>query len=398
MDLSQWMAEHPWSWVVFSLLMVLMAPFMWSAVEILRRGEEFIRIIWRNYAVLGVATVAYFLVGQRVMYDGPILGFGSNDAGLDSLGPYYTWEFAVIDFLSQVGILGTCVVMASSAVWASFGLVSTLSFSALVAALVYPVLGHGIWAEEGWLTAMGFRDMGGGILCFGLAAGLVLGVALGRVGSQKCAPSRKELDRPTWLLALAAVAVVVWCLPWWGGFGASLGFVSVVIFCTVALPMAAALVTEFLCGREIRLRTAIHGALAGMAMAASGATMIFGEFLWMSLSAILSAVLFVIAREAFRSWSFEDPVDIVATFLPASILGSFLVGFETEAAGAYYEGDIFPDLAEAPASAVTQLLGSGVGIGLGIVAGWVFSFFLGRAIHQWRAATNKAPKEEPAAP
>ncbi len=398
MGLPAWLSENIWVGVAFSLLMVLVVPFMWSAVEILRRGEEFIRIIWRNYAVLGVASVAYFLVGQHVMYGEPLIGFGATNSEYDVFGDYYTLEFALIDFLSQLGMLAICVVIASSVVWAMFGLASTLSFAALVSAFVYPVLGRAIWADSGWLSDLGFRDMAGGILCFGLAAGLALGLALGGVGRAKCAPERKKLDRPLWLLVLATIAVVFWCVPWWGGFGFSLGFVLVITFCTVVLPALAAVVVEFFFGKEIMLRTPVHGALASQAAAASGAMLMFTGEIWVALFASLSAALFVVVREAFESWSLEDPVDVVATLLPGSVLGSVLVGFDAEAPDPYFNMDLVTDGPMEPASMGAQLTGSSIGVGLGIVAGWAFSFFVGRAILQWRARPNKAPKEAPPVP
>jgi Amt family ammonium transporter len=99
-----------------------------------------------------------------------------------------------------------------------------LTFSAMVSGIIYPVFGHWVWNENGWLKKLGFIDFAGSTAVHSvggwcaLAGIIVLGPRLGRYSRQG-----ESREIPGHNLTLVVLGAFILWVGWFGFNGGSIG-------------------------------------------------------------------------------------------------------------------------------------------------------------------------------
>eukprot|EP01135_Chromosphaera_perkinsii_P001539 Nk52_evm9s207 gene=Nk52_evmTU9s207 len=289
-----------------------------------------------------VAAVTFWAIGYAFLRGhGPFIG--TEDFFLIDFDSsmYAHWFFQFVFASTAATIVNGA--MAERTVFGAY-----LMYSFLLTGFIYPVVGHWVWCEEGWLAVRGYHDYAGSsvVHATGGAAGLIGAYMLGpRIGRFDAHGRPQDMPgHSTVLSCLGGLILWVGFYAFNGGSeqGISGGNYSsdtvglVITNTTIAGAFSALTVMTWK-----RLRTgkyslipSINGALCGMVAICSGCNVIQP---WASL------VIGFLAGLTYIGWSYgvlrchvDDPLDAVAVHLGGGILGVLATPFFHTNEGMFY--------------------------------------------------------------
>ncbi|KMY68142.1 ammonium transporter [Desulfocarbo indianensis] len=202
-------------WVLLAAYLVFFMQPGFAMLEAgLTRAKNACNILAKNFMDFSVASLVYFLVGYAFMFgDGNsfigLKGFGLMGLEDGSLPVWASWMF-------QAVFCGTAATIVSGGMAERTKFTSYLVFTAVLTAIVYPIIGHWTWGG-GWLSEMGFFDFAGSTIVHGtggwvaLVGTLFLGPRLGKYSVDGKANVLAGHSLP-----LAALGVFIL---WFGWFG-----------------------------------------------------------------------------------------------------------------------------------------------------------------------------------
>lgn len=188
---------------MFVLVAAALVFFMQAGFALLElgcvRARNCLNVVMKNVVDFCVAMICFLLIGFSLMFGKSIQGLIGGEvtwlSSFDHTSPLWTfWIF-------QAVFVSTAATIISGAVAERTKFIGYLGYSVLVAAVIYPVLGHWAWAGlasgieegfgggQGWLEARGFVDFAGSTVVHGvggacaLAGVLVVGARRGRFTS-----------------------------------------------------------------------------------------------------------------------------------------------------------------------------------------------------------------------
>jgi Amt family ammonium transporter len=254
-------------------------------------------------------------------------------------------------WLFQAVFAGTAATIVSGAMAERMRFVAYLTYSFLLTAFIYPVVGHWVWGG-GWLAGLGFHDFAGSTVVHALggAAALVgawlLGARIGRFNKDGSPNAIAGHNLP-----LVTVGVFILWFGWFGfNAGSTLGFgepdvVARVAMNTTLAPAAAAIaamVTAWSRVSKPDLTVALNGSLAGLvaitapcAVVGSGASIFIG---------VIAGVLVVYGITWLNAIHIDDPVGSIPVHGICGVWGTLAVGVFGQAAlgsptdGLFYGG------------------------------------------------------------
>ena len=230
-------------------------------------------------------------------------------------------------------------------------------FSLLLTAIAYPIVGHWIVTENGWLNAIGFHDYAGSTMVHSVGgwAALVGAVVLGaRTG--KYADDGRVFPMPGHNMGMATLGCFILWIGWFGFNGgselAANEAVPYIILTTnlagVCGALTATLVT-WLKDDQPDLSMIINGLLAGFVAITANAYVV--DYFGAIIIGIVAGGLVVLAIAIFENLKIDDPVGAVAVHLVCGIWGTLAVGLfanprnilqqgqENAIAGLFYDGN-----------------------------------------------------------
>ena len=200
-------------------ILVCMMQAGFTAVEAgMVRSKNSINVAFNNLSDFYISCMLFTLVGFGVM-------FGSSAGGLIGIEPGLACNAPsgglLAFFFFQRVFCGTATTIVSGAVAERMRFSSYCITAVIMSALIYPIVGHWVWASAfqgkstGWLRQLGFIHSAGSTVVHSLggwvslAAVLIIGPRLGRFG---------ENGRPIDGHDLTIAALGVYLL-WFGWFG-----------------------------------------------------------------------------------------------------------------------------------------------------------------------------------
>lgn len=170
-------------WIVVCAFLVFMMQFGFSLIETgLVRSKNTINVAMKNLIDTVFSIIFFWLIGFGIMF------------GTDSFGLYGTDKFLIDGkdlninafFFFQAMFAATAITIVSGAVAERIKFNGYIVVAILVSTFIYPIFGHWVWNENGWLNQMGFIDFAGSTVVhsigawIGLAGAIVLGPRLGK--------------------------------------------------------------------------------------------------------------------------------------------------------------------------------------------------------------------------
>ena len=305
-------------------------------------------ICLKNIGLYSIAGLAYYLLGYNLMYVdvGGVIGsfkllYGPSADEL--LGGDASATAAVVesgyavmsDWFFQMVFVATAASIVSGALAERVKMWSFFAFTAILTAIIYPVVGAWTWGE-GWLYQMGFKDFAGSTIVHGtggwaaLAGVLVVGPRLGKFrkdGSVHATPPSN--------VVLVTLGVFILWLGWFGfnggsqlALGSALDAVAMSnVMVNTNLAAAAGVITALACSRWLLGRTdmfaALNGAIAGLVSITAGPDIT--QHLWSVIIGAVGGFLCTLGIKTLEKMKIDDVVGAVPAHLVCGIWGTLAV-------------------------------------------------------------------------
>ncbi len=307
-------------------------------------------ICLKNIGLYSIAGLAYYLLGYNLMYVdvGGFIGtfkllYGPSADELALLGGDAAATAAVVDsgyavmsdWFFQMVFVATAASIVSGALAERVKMWSFFVFTAILTAIIYPIVGAWTWGG-GWLSGMGFQDFAGSTIVHGtggwaaLAGVLVVGPRLGKFrkdGSVRPTPPSN--------VVLVTLGVFILWLGWFGfnggsqlALGSALDAVAMSnVMVNTNLAAAAGVITALACSRWLLGRTdmfaALNGAIAGLVSITAGPDIT--QHLWSVIIGAVGGFLCTLGIKTLEKMKIDDVVGAVPAHLICGVWGTLAV-------------------------------------------------------------------------
>ena len=304
-------------------------------------------ICLKNIGVYAIAGLTYYFIGYGLMYVdvsgfvGSIdLFYGPSDDEIALLGGDEGALAAVVengyavtsDWFFQMVFVATTASIVSGALAERVNMWAFFVFTALLTAIIYPIIGSWHWGG-GWLAERGFMDFAGSTMVHStggwaaLAGALVVGPRWGKFRKDGTVKSTPPSNVP-----VVTLGVFILWLGWFGFNGGSQlaldGAVNVVamsnILVNTNLAAAAGVVTALLVSRPILGRldlfAGLNGAIAGLVAITAGPDIVDAR--WAVFIGAVGALLCTLAVKFLEQRRIDDVVGAVPAHLFAGVWGT----------------------------------------------------------------------------
>ena len=304
-------------------------------------------ICLKNIGVYAIAGLTYYFIGYGLMYVdvsgfiGSIdLFYGPSDDEIALLGGDEGALAAVVengyavtsDWFFQMVFVATTASIVSGALAERVNMWAFFVFTALLTAIIYPIIGSWHWGG-GWLAERGFMDFAGSTMVHStggwaaLAGALVVGPRWGKFRKDGTVKSTPPSNVP-----VVTLGVFILWLGWFGFNGGSQlaldGAVNVVamsnILVNTNLAAAAGVVTALLVSRPILGRldlfAGLNGAIAGLVAITAGPDIVDAR--WAVFIGAVGAILCTLAVKFLEQRRIDDVVGAVPAHLFAGVWGT----------------------------------------------------------------------------
>ncbi len=338
---------------VWVLLCAAMVFFMEGGFAFLEAGfisaKNSINIVMKVFTDCTVGMLSFWAVGFALMFGADKMGlFGSTGFFIGGDLSHLTFRIPVYAFwLFQAAFAIAMASIVSGAVAERMKFGPYIIYTALAAAVIYPLGGHWVWGTGGWLAKLGMLDFAGSsvIHAAGGWSSLAAVMVLGARRSKYNADGTINFLPPHNLHLAFLGSFILWF--GWTGFnaGSSLSGLDTNI-ARIALNtnlaaacggMVATLYTMFKFGKADP-SMAINGALAGLAAVTAGCAFVTPPFA--VLIGAVSGVLVVVAVSFFDRLKADDPVGAIAVHGVNGTWGIIAVGLFAEHGGLFMGGGL----------------------------------------------------------
>lgn len=339
------------TWVLVCTVLVFFMQAGFCMIEAgMTRMKSSGNILLKNVIDMCIAVPIFCLVGFGFMYGNQNGFFGGfdlfTDNSYDSIIPNNIPYCVFFIFQAMFCCTATTIVSGAMAERTKFS--AYCLYSIVMALLVYPITGHWIWGENGWLNDLGFHDLAGSTAvhtvggCTALLGTIFLGPRIGKY--DKKGKSRALLGSN---MTIAALGVFILWFCWYGFNGGSLlgidgittaadgtdmwlgtlvGNVFVNTTLAAAFSTLTALLFTWFRYRKPDISMTLNAALGGLVIITAGADCIS------PLSAMAEGIIAGFAVVLFTEFidkecHIDDPVGAIGVHLINGILGCILVGF-----------------------------------------------------------------------
>ncbi len=314
-------------WIVIASALVIFMQAGFAALEAgLTRAKNSINVAAKNATDLIVSVLVFWMIGYGIM-------FGASQGGFLGWSNFFFSSednYTVALVLFQATFAGTAVTIVSGAVAERMVFSSYAVMALIVTALVYPVSGHWIWSEDGWLAQQGMMDFAGSTVVhsvgawIGLAGAWLLGPRLGRF-DEKGKPNKIHGHS----LVLSVVGAVVLLFGWFGFNGGSVlavdASIALIILNTVLAAAAGGVacfaVSQLHRGGIISVEKLLNGIVGGLVAITACAP-------WVSpmsavvIGLIAGVIVYVSEEVVLYVFKVDDPVNVISAHGTAGVWGT----------------------------------------------------------------------------
>ncbi len=332
-------------WLIVAGALVFFMQAGFALVEAgFAQSKNTVNILTKNFMDFCIAGLAYFFFGYAIMYGADIAGFIGSD-GFLLLGDYYD-VFQARDWFFQMVFAATAATIVSGAMSERTRITAYLAYSFLITAIIYPISGHWVWSENGWLAQMGFHDFAGSGVVHAVG-GLVALVGAKMVGPRlgKFGQDGTVKEFPPHSVPFIVLGGLILFLGWFGFNGGSTLSgtdlrVSVVVTNTLLAGVTGAVVAMyagFVRTGKVNVLAAVNGSLAGLVGITAPAAVV-APWAAVIIGGLAGAVLLWGERFVERTLKVDDPVGAVAVHGICGLYGVLMVGVFADGAYAGVSG------------------------------------------------------------
>jgi len=331
-------------WILICAILVLMMQAGFLCIEAgATRNKNNINTALKNICDFGICMLIFWAFGYGVMY------------GLSAYGVAGSSEFLFISttaetgawFIYQAAFCGAAITIVSGAVAERLKFSMYLLIAVVGAMFVYPLIGHWVWNEGGWLATYGFIDFAGSTVVHSLGGTIALAgvIILGpRTGRFRKDGTIREFNGSN--VPLSLLGTLLLFFGWFGFNGGSAGAFNENVPLTLIntlLGGAAGLVTTIVLCYVIHQRPLVfkimNGLLGGLvSITASCHSVTAFEAI---LIGSMGGVVVLFAERLLERFYLDDAVGAIPVHLAAGVWGTLAVGIfgDAEVLGTGLDGD-----------------------------------------------------------
>lgn len=338
-------------WIILCAALVLFMEAGFAFLEAgFIRAKNSLNIVMKVFTDTTVGMLGYFSIGFGLMY-------GMNFFGIIGISGFFLYgNLDHIDlrvpipafFVFQAAFAMVVASIISGAVAERMKYSSYIVFTFICTAFMYPISGHWIWGDGGWLGNLGMLDFAGSAAVHAvggfaaLAAVFVLGPRTGKYNSDGSANVL-----PAHNMHLAFLGTFILWLGWFGfnpgstlsGLDLGIGHIAL----TTNLAAAAGGTTGILFTMRRYGKAdpsmAANGALAGLVSITAGCA--FVSPISALFMGAVGGILVVLAVEFFDKIKADDPVGAIAVHGVGGVWGIIAVGLFATEGGLFYGGGAY---------------------------------------------------------
>ena len=330
---------------LFLLVCGVLVMFMAAGFAMLEAGmvrsKSVAVICTKNVTLYAIAGIMFYLSGYAMMYGDSIAGIVGSwslwqaDDSAVAAGDYSAGLASSTDWFFQMVFVATAASVVSGALAERVRFWAFASFTIVLAAVIYPVIGHWTWGG-GWLSQIGFLDFAGSTIVHSVGGWAAL-VGIVLVGARRGRFDRhgeSQVMLPSSLPYVTLGTFVLW-MGWFGFNGGSqLSFSSAEdvvavanIFVNTNAAAAAgvatvAIASQLIFGR-LDLPLILNGALAGLvSITAEPLSPTIGQAMMIGAA---GALVMMTASRFLESMRLDDVVGAVPVHLAAGAWGTIAV-------------------------------------------------------------------------
>lgn len=334
-------------WIVIAAAMVL---FMEGGFSLLESGfvrtKNAVNVTMKIFVDLTIGALAFWIIGFGVMYGHDELGiigttlFGSPEK------IHLSIKLPSAAFvLFQMGFAVASISIISGAVAERMNFKAYILTAVLICTIIYPLSGHWIWNNDGWLAKLGMKDFAGsaaihavgGFAAFAMAK--ILGPRKGRFNSDGSA----NVFAPSNIPLASAGSFILWF--GWFAFNAgstldasntSLASIALNTMLAGASGGTAALFITMKKFGKVDPSMTINGVLAGLVAITAGCAFVSQ---WSAIIiGVISGFIVIYATLFVDNIKVDDPVGAVAVHGFNGVFGTIAVGLFDSSKGLFTTG------------------------------------------------------------
>jgi Amt family ammonium transporter len=325
-------------WVLIAAFLVI---FMNAGFGMLETGfcrqKNAVNILTKNLIVFALATLAYWFIGFSIMFGGGGGWIGWGNFFLGGSPELYGLEADAgltkdTFFLFQAAFAGTAATIVSGAVAERIKFLDFIIFSLLLTGIAYPITGHWVWSEDGWLGAMGFEDFAGSTVVHSVGGwSALMGAAFLGPRMGKYTSEGQVSALPGHNLSIATLGCLILWIGWFGfnpgselAANLAVPYIAVTTNIAAAAGGVAATFTSWALSGKPDLSMTINGILAGLVGITAGCFVVgYAGAFWIGL---LAGIIVVFSVGFFDSIKIDDPVGATSVHLVCGAWGTLAVG------------------------------------------------------------------------
>ena len=340
---AQSAGDNAWMLVSAALVLLMTGPGLALFYGGLVRRKNTLAIMMQSFAMMGLITVLWALVGYSLAFggSGPVIGDFSHaflrGVGVDP-NPDYAATIPQLTFMVyqlMFAVITPALITGATAERMKFS--GTCLFLTLWFLVVYAPLAHMVWGKGGFLNSAGGR-----FPCLDFAGGTVVHVSSG-VSALVCAlylGKRSGYPKQPMTPHSLVLSFIGACLLWVGWFGfnagsalaanglASSAFVAT-HFAAAAAALSWALMERIKNGRASALG-AISGAVAGL-VAITPAAGFVGPMPALAIGFVAGGFCYWMVAKAKAMFGYDDALDAFGVHGAGGTIGALLTGVFAQA-------------------------------------------------------------------
>ncbi len=322
---------------VFILVCAVFVIFMqagFAMVEAgLTRAKNAAHMMLKNLLDFVVGATGFALVGYHLAFSGATyLGFRWLWAGPDTAAPFSDTLVMPVHFLFNMAFAAATATIVSGALAERVQFRAYFAYSAVLSAIIYPIVVGWVWNPAGWLAERGFIDLAGSTVVHavgGMAAlvgAIVLGPRIGRFDE-----NGRALPIPGHNVPLAVLGVFILLICWFGFNAGSLlsadvqiGSIALVTAMGAAFGGLGGIIASWLTVKTPDVTLIGNGLLGGLVSVTAGALNLnmFGAM----IVAFIAGVIATNGVLLLDRFGIDDPVGAIPVHLFCGGWGTLAVG------------------------------------------------------------------------
>lgn len=338
------------AWVLLCAFLVF---FMQAGFGMLEAGfvraKNAINILMKNLIDLSVGIIGFFLLGFGLMFGPGNAFFGFENFAFLGLAEQINGVSGPAFFLFQAVFAATAATIVAGAVAERTKFLTYVLLSIIITSFIYPVVGHWIWHETGFLAKLGFIDFAGSTVVhtvgglISLVAAIFVGPRLGRFDLTQA----KKFNGHS--IPLATLGMLILWFGWYGFNGgsqlaidgANANAIGLITLNTTLAAAAGGLVSLFALGlytRKLQAGPTLNGTLGGLVAITAGCASVT------PLAAlgigVLGGLAVQLATIVIARLKIDDVVGAFPVHGCAGIVGTLAVGLFALEGGLFYGGGL----------------------------------------------------------